>query len=95
MLLKKYEGEKMNLLIKNYISKLTVKDVIGLCKKKGIKVSEIDAEILLNTAKEHWMDFYEKDPSSTLLYLKDKLDTNTYNKLLKVYLEYKNKGIIH
>ncbi len=85
----------MNLLIKNYISKLTAKDVISLCKKKGIKVSEIDAEILLNAAKEHWMDFYEKDPSSTLLYLKDKLDTNTYNKLLKVYLEYKNKGIIH
>ncbi len=85
----------LNFLIKQYIDKLTVNDVIELCKTKNIKISEIDAEILLNTAQKHWMTFYKGEPSKIINTLKDKLDTSTYNKLLKVYLEYKNKGIIH
>ena len=85
----------LNFVIKQYIDKLTVKDIIKLGKDKNIKISEIDAEILLDSAKQHWMEFYKGDPSSIINHLKDKLDTSTYNKLLKVYLEYKNKGIIH
>ena len=85
----------LNYLIKVYIDKLTINDIIYLCGKRNIKISEVDAEILLNTAKEHWNDFYSGDPSKIINDLKDKLDTSTYNKLLKVYLEYKNKGIIN
>lgn len=85
----------MEFLIKQYINKLTIKDVIDLGKTKNIKISEIDAEILLNTAKKYWIEFYKGNPVKIINNLKDQLDTSTYNKLLKVYLEYKNKGIIH
>ena len=85
----------LNFIIKQYIEKLTVEDIIALCKTKNIKISEIDAEIVLKIGKKHWMDFYKGDPSFVISYLKDQLDTSTYNKLLKVYLEYKNKGIVH
>lgn len=85
----------LNFIIKQYIDNLTVEDIIELGKKKHIKISEIDAEILLETAKKHWIDFYKGDPTPIINQLKDQLDTSTYNKLLKVYLEYKNKGIIN
>lgn len=85
----------LNFIIKQYIDKLTVEDIIELCKGKNIKISEIDAEIVLETAKKHWIDFYKGDPTPIMNKLKDQLDTSTYNKLLKVYLEYKNKGIIN
>ena len=85
----------MYFMIKKYIEKLTIEDIFYFAKLKNIKISDVDAEILLKTAKKKWKDFYDGDPTSTINYLKDKLDTNTYNKLLKVYLEYKNKKIIH
>lgn len=84
----------MEFLIKQYINKLTIKDIIDLGKTKNIKISEIDAEILLDTAKKYWLEFYKGNPVKIINNLKDQLDTSTYNKLLKVYLEYKNKGII-
>ena len=71
----------LNFVIKQYIDKLTLEDII--------------AEILLKTVKQHWQDFYKGDPTKIIHNLKDQLDTSTYNKLLKVYLEYKNKGIVH
>ena len=85
----------LNFIIKQYIDKLTVEDIIELCKGKNIKISEIDAEIVLETAKKDWIDFYKGDPTPIMNKLKDQLDTSTYNKLLKVYLEYKNKGIVN
>lgn len=84
----------LEFLIKQYINKLTIKGIIDLGKTKNIKISEIDAEILLDTAKKYWLEFYKGNPVKIINNLKDQLDTSTYNKLLKVYLEYKNKGII-
>lgn len=79
------------LLIKDYINKLTEEDIIKYGKKKDIDISFEDAKILYVYAKNYWREFYKENPTDLIEELKEKLEPLTFIKLNKIYKELKSK----
>ncbi len=79
------------LLIRDYINKLTEEDIIKYGKKKDIDISLDDARILYVYAKNYWKEFYKGDPKELIEELKEKLEPLTFIKLNKLYKELKEK----
>ncbi len=79
------------ILIANYIEKISKEDVINFAQKKGITLNNSETDIIYMYVKNHWRTFYNGNPNDILAELKNKLETNTYHKLESLYKEYKNK----
>ena len=78
-------------LIKEYIKKLTVNDIINFAKKKNININEKDANILFYYAKNYYQDILNNNDEYIIKELKSKLNSNTFKDAYKLYLEYKIK----
>ena len=81
-------------LIKEYIKKLSVDDIISFAKKKRISIPNSDAIILYTYAKNYYQEFIQGNPSEIIKELKDKLSPNTFKEVYKLYLEYKIKYLM-
>ena len=76
-------------LIKNYISKLTIEDIINYLKKEAIPASKEEIEILYKTIKTKYNEILDSD---FINYIKDyqtKFNKKLYNKIIEKYNEYK------
>lgn len=78
-------------LIKQYINKLDNQMVIELCQKKEININEKEADTLLKYTKKYWEIFYRGDPSDIIKELEQKINSQAFFQLKKLYIEYKNK----
>ena len=81
------------IVIKDYINKLTEEKIIKYCKSKDIDISFEDAKILYVYAKNYWRLFYRDYPEELIKELKEKLSPNTFDKLLKIYKDIKKRKI--
>lgn len=79
------------IIIRDYINKLTEEDIIQYGKRKNINISDDDAKILFVYAKNYWKEFYKGNPSELINELKEKLNPETFNKLYKIYIDLKQK----
>lgn len=79
------------IIIKDYVNKLTEEDIINYGNRKNIKISKEDAKILYVYAKNYWKEFYKDNPQDLIQEIKEKIDSDTFNKLYKIYIELKNK----
>ena len=79
------------IIIKDYINKLTEDDIINYGKRKNINISHDDAKILYLYAKNYWKTFYKGNPNDIIEELKEKIDSDTFNKLYKIYINLKAK----
>jgi len=79
------------LIIKDYISKLTEEDIIKYGKRKNIDISNNDSKILYMYAKNYWKEFYKDNPTDIINEIKEKINPDTFNKLYKIYINLKNK----
>ena len=78
-------------LIKEYIKKLNIDDIINFAKKKNIDLSYNDATILYTYAKKYYQEFLNGNEESIIKELKSKLSPNTFREAYKLYLKYKIK----
>ena len=78
-------------LIKEYIKKMSVDDIINFAKKKGLDLPYSDALILYSYAKKYYQEFINDNPTSIIKELKEKLSPNTFKEAYKIYLEAKIK----
>lgn len=78
-------------LIKEYIKKMSVDDIINFAKKKGLDLPYSDAMILYSYAKKNYQEFINDNPTSIIKELKEKLSPNTFKEAYKIYLEAKIK----
>ena len=78
-------------LIKEYIKKLTVKDIKNYAKKKNIDISDSDALILFTYIKNHYEEAFSGNDLHLIKELKEKLSPNVFKESYKLYLEYKIK----
>ena len=69
------------IIIRDYVKKLTEKDIIDFGKKKNINISFDDAKVLYVYAKNYWKEFYKDFPKDLINELKEKIDPDTFNKL--------------
>ena len=87
-----YFGDYMNeFLIKNYISRLTLDDVIAFSKKNGILLDSDEVNIVMNYIKNDWHTIIYGNPRPILDDLKEKFDVCRYKKIENLYIEFKEK----
>ena len=77
------------MIIKDYVNKLTEEDIIKYGKKYNIDISIDDSRILYVYAKNYWREFYKEYPEDLINELKEKINPNTFNKLLEYYKKVK------
>lgn len=79
-------------LIGEYINnKLSENDINTFAKKKNIHLTDDETKIIYVYIKNYWKEFYKGDPTNLFIELKEKLNKETYNTIIKLYKEYKNK----
>ena len=79
------------IIIRDYVNKLTENDILNFCNKIEITISEEEAKILYVYAKNYWKEFYKGNPKDLILELKEKINKNAFNKLYNLYIDLKKK----
>lgn len=80
-----------DLLLEKYVNKLTKDHIINYAKNNGIIVNNNEVDIIYEYIKKYWRKFYYENPKDLFDELKSKLSPNTYNKLIQIYTEAKEK----
>ena len=75
-------------IIINYIENIKKKDIFNYGIKQGIKLDNNEINIIYDYINNRYDDIIN-NTDSVLLDVKDKLNINTYNKLLELYDKYK------
>lgn len=80
-----------DIIIQKYINNITLNNIIDFGKKEGINLKNEEAKIIYEYLNKYWKVFYYGDPKELLLELKQKLSSDTYNKLEELYYIAKEK----
>jgi hypothetical protein len=78
-------------LIKEFVNRLTIDDIKNFSNKKGIEVNEKEIRIIYDYIKKYWRTIVYGNPKEILNELKEKVSETTYNKIEKLYIEFKEK----
>lgn len=79
------------LWIENYINKLKIEDVITFANANQIYLSQEEANFIYLNIKENWKILLFGNPTLLFEKAKEKLNTNTYTKMVSLYQFYKQK----
>lgn len=77
-------------LIKNYINMLNKDDIVSFAKRENFILNNEELDIIYNAIKNRWEEIYNNGIYVISEY-KDKLNSNTYDKLVELHDRYKNK----
>lgn len=80
----------MKSLIKNYINQLTPDKLKLFAQKNDINLTDNEIEYLLNLVKDNYDDMLINDQKYLKL-IKSKVNIAEYQKIEKIYINYKNK----
>ncbi len=78
-------------LIKDYINKITVKDILEYAKKENISINEKEALIILNYGKENIDTLLYGDPENLFKKLKKEISPELSKEIYKLYIKAKIK----
>ena len=78
-------------LIKEFISRMTFKDINNFAEKEGITLEKNETELIYNYIKKDYLTLLHGNPRSILDEIKDKVRPNVYNKIEQLYIQFKNK----
>ncbi|MFQ8643042.1 MAG: hypothetical protein ACLU8V_06235 [Oscillospiraceae bacterium] len=81
----------MNNLIKQYINKITINNINDFAIKNNINLNEKELNVLYDVTKNRFEEVLYKDDSSVKSYLKEHLTSENYDKIVKLYDEYRAK----
>ena len=79
----------MNILIENYVKKMTTDDIKSFLNQNSIYLNENDIDFFYHLIKTNYKDII-KYPEDYLKIIKEKVNENDYNKIYSIYLNYKN-----
>lgn len=78
-------------LIKNYINNLKIKDIKDFALKNDILINDNEAGYLFNIVKNNYQELIYGNPNTIFKNIKDKINDDSYHKIIKLYFLYKNK----
>jgi len=81
----------MDSLIKQYISKININNINDFALKNNIFLNKKELECLYDIVKNRYEEVLYKDDSNVLKYLKENLSEENYEKVIKLYQEYRLK----
>lgn len=79
------------IIIRDYVNKLTEKDIVDYSKRKNIELNDDEVKILYLYAKNYWREFYKGNPDDLISELKEKLRPQVFDSLYKIYMDLKGK----
>ncbi len=79
------------IIIKQYIDKITIDDVYNFGIKNDIILNNKDLNLIYNYVKKDWKTIIFGDISPIFNNLKSNLDEKTFNKIKCLYFEFKEK----
>ena len=79
------------LIIINYIKKLSKDDIIKYAKNNSIPLTDDEVQVIYYYIKNRYNDFFEGHELELLEEIKYKVKAATYNKIVELYLKYKDK----
>ena len=80
----------MNILIKNYLSKLSIDNLKEFALKNNISLTESELKFLLTLAKENFDDILINE-DKYLNMIKNNINPSEFEKVKELFLYYKNK----
>ena len=78
-------------LVGQNVKRLTKEDITKFAYKQGITLKDKELNIIFNTIKENYKTLVYGNARSILDDLKDKVEPLTYNKIITLYKEFKEK----
>ena len=78
------------ILIKNYLKRLSLKDINDFAIKNGINLPKGEDKIIYDLIMKYWQNIYHGD-TTCFDDIKKKVSTDTYNVMINLYNEYKTK----
>lgn len=78
-------------LIEQYIKRLSLKDINDFANKKNIILNKNEDKKIYNFINTYWKDIYKGNTSNAFSKLKKEVNENTYNTIINLYNEFKDK----
>lgn len=78
-------------LIKEYLKRLSLKDINDFAIKNGSPLKPGEDKILYNFIMNNWKEVYKGDAQKAISTLKGKVSDETYNNGIKLLNEFKSK----
>lgn len=78
-------------LIRNYVSKLSISEIEVFSKKQGLSLNDDELKLIEQHIKNNWHTIIYGNPRPILDDLKEKLDDFSYQKIERLYVEFKDK----
>lgn len=79
------------ILISQYVNRLTKRDIEDFGKQNGVILDINELDIIYQTIKKDWKTIIYGNPTSILNSIKNQFDNNKYQKIEKLYYEFKGK----
>jgi len=80
-----------DILIKNYINSLSIKDVKNFAIKNNITLNDNELNFIYRNIKDNWKVLIYGNPENLFNNLKNNVSNDTYLKIIDLYTFYKNK----
>lgn len=78
-------------LIKTYVNRLTINDVINFANKENVLLNDKEARIIYDYIKNDWQTIVFGNPLQLFNEFKSKVSSRTYEKTVELYNKYKSK----
>ena len=79
------------MLIQNYLNRLSLKDINDFANKNGIALLNGEDKTIYEFIMKYWKEVYKGDANKVFIELKKCISENTYNNIIKLYNQYKDK----
>lgn len=78
-------------LIKEYLKRLSLKDINDFANKNNMPLINGEDKIIYDFIMNNWQEVYKGDVNKAFMKLKQKVSLNTYNNIMTLYNEFKDK----
>ena len=79
------------LLIEKWLKRLSLKDINDFANKNGMPLKTGEDKVIYDFIMNYWKEVYKGDANKALLKLKPMVSQSTYNNVLKLYNNFKDK----
>lgn len=80
-----------DVLIKEYLKRLSLKDINNFANKNNINLSNGEDKKIYDLIMKYWKDVYNGNTNEAFLELKKSVSNNVYNTIINLYNTYKDK----
>lgn len=78
-------------VIENYVNRLTKDDIRRFALKQSVTLGNDEVAFIYTYIKKNYKNIIFGNPKDVLTDIKDEVKANTYNKIVNLYMQYKDK----